>query len=105
MLLPRADAGLGTGEPAVSVEQPAVRRGGLCLAGGQAEPAVPAARLLSALPAGEVETFRPLLPVGYSAGVEAYRHAALSLTERDLTTHYTAGLGWFHGEFIPDLKR
>jgi len=51
-----------------------------------------------------VESFRPLLPVGYAAGAEAYRAAVAGLTADDLTTHYTAGLGWFHGEFAPYLK-
>jgi hypothetical protein len=27
------------------------------------------------------------------------------LTAHDLSTHYTAGLGWFRGEFVPYLKR
>jgi hypothetical protein len=51
-----------------------------------------------------VEAFRPLLPVGYAAGADAYRAAVAKLTADDLTTHYTAGLGWFHGEFVPYLK-
>jgi hypothetical protein len=52
-----------------------------------------------------VETFRPLLPVGYAAGAEAYRTAVAGLTADDLSTHYTAGLAWFRGEFVPYLKR
>jgi hypothetical protein len=36
--------------------------------------------------------------------VAAYRAAAAGLTARDLTEHYTAGLGWFRGEFVPYLK-
>ncbi len=52
-----------------------------------------------------METFRPLLPVGYAAGADAYRAAVASLTPRDLSTHYTAGLGWFRGEFVPQLKQ
>ncbi len=51
-----------------------------------------------------METFRPLLPVGYAAGADAYREAVASLSARDLSTHYTAGLGWFRGEFVPRLK-
>jgi hypothetical protein len=51
-----------------------------------------------------VESFRPLLPVGYEAGVAAYRTAAASLDVRDLTDHYTHGLDWFRGEFVPHLK-
>jgi hypothetical protein len=57
------------------------------------------------VPAGEEEALRALLPVGYEAGVAAYRAAAAGLTARDLTAHYTAGLGWFRGEFVPYLKR
>jgi hypothetical protein len=52
-----------------------------------------------------VETFRPLLPVGYAAGADAYRDAVASLSARDLTTHYTHGLDWFRGEFVPQLKQ
>jgi hypothetical protein len=44
------------------------------------------------------------LPVGYAAGADAYREAVASLSARDLTTHYTAGLEWFRGEFVPHLK-
>jgi len=36
--------------------------------------------------------------------VAAYRAAVADLTPADLSTHYTAGLGWFHGEFVPRLK-
>src|SRR4051794_19146988 len=105
MLLSRTDAAVGTSEPAVPVEQPPLRRDGLCLPGGHVEPVVPADLLLKAVPAEEVETLRPLLPVGYAAGAEAYRAAVAGLTAHDLSTHYTAGLGWFHGEFVPHLKR
>jgi hypothetical protein len=52
-----------------------------------------------------VEALRPLLPVGYAAGADAYRAAVAALTAHDLSTHYTAGLRWFHGEFVPHLKR
>jgi hypothetical protein len=46
-----------------------------------------------------------LLPVGYSAGVRAYQSAVARLTARHLTTHYTAGLEWFHETFAPELQR
>ncbi len=52
----------------------------------------------------QVETLRPLLPVGYAAGVEAYRQAALSLTADDLSRHYTDGLRYFHDELVPRVK-
>jgi hypothetical protein len=62
--------------------------------------------LAAALPGAEdVERFRPLLPVGYAAGVEAYRRAAAELTVGDLTDHYRGGLRWFHDVFVPQLKR
>jgi hypothetical protein len=51
-----------------------------------------------------VERFRPLLPVGYEAGVAAYRAAAGELTARDLAEHYTGGLTFFHDRFVPHLK-
>ena len=56
------------------------------------------------MPAEQVEGFRALLPVGYEAGVEAYRAAVNALSVRDLTGHYTQGLAWFRGEFVPRLK-
>lgn len=59
---------------------------------------------MSAVPPDAVERFRPLLPVGYAAGADAYRVAVADLTAGDLTTHYTTGMGWFHREFIPYLK-
>ena len=51
-----------------------------------------------------METFRPLLPVGYAAGANAYRDAVATLSAHDMTTHYTAGLDWFRDEFVPQLK-
>lgn len=59
---------------------------------------------MKAIAPDEVETLRPLLPVGYTAGADAYRAAVASLTAHDLSTHYTAGLGWFRSEFVPYLK-
>lgn len=49
------------------------------------------------------EPFRALLPVGYEAGVAAYRSAVASLTADDLSRHYTRGLDWFHQTFVPAL--
>ena len=51
-----------------------------------------------------MERFRPLLPVGYEAGVAAYRAAAAELTADDLADHYTSGLAFFHERFVPHLK-
>ena len=56
------------------------------------------------MPAAQVEGFRALLPVGYEAGVEAYRTAVNALSVGDLSGHYTRGLGWFRDEFVPRLK-
>jgi hypothetical protein len=53
----------------------------------------------------DVEHFRPLLPVGYAAGVRAYRRAVEAIDERYLTDHYSDGLAFFHDEFVPYLKR
>jgi hypothetical protein len=60
---------------------------------------------VNAIAPDEVETLRPLLPVGYEAGVLAYRQAVAGLTARDLADHYTDGLTFFHQEFVPHLKR
>lgn len=35
---------------------------------------------------------------------KAYADAASEITARDLTEHYTAGLSFFHDEFVPELK-
>jgi hypothetical protein len=45
-----------------------------------------------------------LLPVGYDAGVAAYRRAVSGLSTGVLTHHYTDGLCWFHQQFVPYLK-
>ena len=95
---------MGARAQAVPVEQPALGRQRACLAGGLAEPAVPAARLAEVIAPGDVETFRPLLPVGYPAGAAAYRAAAASLTADYLSAHYTTGLRWFHDEFAPRMR-
>jgi hypothetical protein len=60
---------------------------------------------VKAVPAAQVEGLRALLPVGYAAGAGAYRAAAAGLTADDLSAHYTTGLGWFRGTFIPYLKQ
>ncbi len=105
MLLPRADARLGAGQPDVPVGEPAVGRERLRVARGSAEPVVPVELLLNALPdAAAVEQVRPLLPVGYAAGADAYRAAVERLDARDLTTHYQAGLRFFHDELVPNVK-
>lgn len=43
--------------------------------------------------------------MGYRAGARAYREAVASLTEDDLSKHYTDGLAWFHEVFAPYVKR
>jgi hypothetical protein len=52
-----------------------------------------------------VEGFRALLPVGYAAGVRAYRQAVEAIDERALSAHYSDGLAFFHERFVPHLKR
>ena len=104
MLLLGTDAALGAGQPPLPVGQPAVGRPGLCVPGGRAEPAVPASVLSRAVAPADVEGFRPLLPVGYAAGVDAYRAAVASLSARDLTRHYTDGLSFFHETLVPAVK-
>lgn len=42
--------------------------------------------------------------MGHRAGVQAYQQAVASLTEDDLSGHYTRGLAWFHEEFTPRLR-
>lgn len=59
---------------------------------------------MDAIAPDDVETFRPLLPVGYQAGVRAYQSAASELTAHEMSTHYTHGLDWFQAEFVPRLK-
>ena len=59
---------------------------------------------MKALEKTGAEPFRALLPVGYQAGVEAYRRAVAELTAEDLTQHYTTGLDYFHDTFVPQLK-
>ena len=44
------------------------------------------------------------LPVGYAAGADSYRAAVARLSADDLSAHYTTGLTWFRGEFVPYLK-
>jgi hypothetical protein len=60
--------------------------------------------LVSAVPPELVERFRPLLPVGYEAGVRAYQAAVAELTAFDLAEHYTRGITFFHERFVPHLK-
>ena len=64
------DPDLGKGAPVMPLDQPAVRRQRVRLAGGSPEPAVPVEHLVNAIQPDEVERFRPLLPVGYEAGVD-----------------------------------
>ena len=66
---------------------------------------MPIEQLVNAIAPDEVETLRPLLPVGYDTGVQAYQRAVAELTPRDLADHYTHGLRFFHEEFVPHLKR
>lgn len=60
--------------------------------------------MLAALSGEHIESYRPLLPVGYASVATAYVAAASEITPRQLTDHYTGGLAWFHDEFVPRLK-
>ena len=77
---------------------------GLRIAGRCIEPTVSAEQLLAAIPESEVESLRPLLPVGYDAVAESYRRAAASISTDDLTRHYTQGIDSFHLDFVPWLR-
>ncbi len=105
MLLSRTDARVGAGASTGPVDQPPLGRQRLCVAGGSVEPVVSADLLLNALAGTGAEPLRALLPVGYAAGVAAYREAVAGLTATDLAEHYTAGLRSFHEEFVPGLRR
>ncbi|MBI2378114.1 MAG: hypothetical protein HYV07_29195 [Deltaproteobacteria bacterium] len=72
---------------------------------GPEEPEVSVEAFARALEGEDIETLRPLLPVGYRAGVDAYRAAASRLDADTLSSHYTAGLSWFHDSFVPTLVR
>ena len=85
------------------LDQSVIGRERLCVAGGPAEPVVPAELILEAI-GGDTEPFRALLPVGYEAGAAAYRQAASTLHVDDLTRHYTDGLRFFRQQFVPHLK-
>lgn len=60
--------------------------------------------MIAAIGPDDIEAFRPLLPVGYAAGVAAYRQAVAELTPRDLSEHYRAGQAFFHERFVPHVK-
>ncbi|QDG52280.1 hypothetical protein FIV42_16500 [Persicimonas caeni] len=51
-----------------------------------------------------VEHFRPLMPMGYQTGADAYRKAAEGLSAAHLSDHYTEGLDFLRGEFGDYLK-
>ena len=89
----------------MSISQPSLGRERVRFFGKSAEPVVSADLLSQAIEPHEVETFRPLLPVGYEAGVAAYQRAVESLDSQQLTSHYTTGVEFFHEEFVPYLKR
>lgn len=52
----------------------------------------------------EVESYRALLPRGFAHAAACYREAAATLTARDLSDHYTAGLTEFHEVLVPHVK-
>jgi hypothetical protein len=60
--------------------------------------------LIASAVGADAERYRALLPVGYDAGVAAYRRAVAGMTTGDLTDHYAGGLRFFHQQFVPHLK-
>jgi len=104
MLLPGTNARLGATEQDLPVDESAIGRSGLCITGRPEEPPVSAEFLAAAIREDEVETLRPLLPVGYEAVAQAYRRAVSKLNAADLSSHYTNGLAAFHQQFVPYLK-
>src|SRR5215203_1240884 len=95
---------MGKGTSTMQISELVSGREGICLTGRYAEPVVTSAYLLKALAGEQIERYRALLPVGYEAGVTAYRQAIASLTVQDLTCHYTSGLDFLHNDFVPHLK-
>ena len=69
------------------------------------EPVVPVDVLNRALTSDEqIERFRPLLPVGYTAVARAYREAVDAVQVNDLSGHYRAGLDAFESRLVPRVK-
>jgi hypothetical protein len=104
VLLLRTDSGMGIAEPDRPFVEFAGGREGLRPSGRSAEPVVHADQIIQALANEDLETFRPLLPVGYEATAAAYRRAAAKLDVTDLSKHYGDGLGEFQSDFVPYLK-
>lgn len=105
MLLLRTDAGMGAEESSRAFTESSGGRQSVRVPGGSAEPVVHAEQIVNAIPAAQIETFRPLLPVGYEATLAAYRKAMDQTTVANLTRHYQDGLVQFHEVFVPYLKR
>ena|SRR5437899_2874009 len=105
MLLLRTNSGMGTAESCGTFAQSSGGRQSVWLPGGSAEPVIHAEQIINAIPPAQIETFRPLLPVGYEATLAAYRQAMDQTTVANLTRHYQDGLEEFHEVFVPHLKR
>lgn len=88
----------------MQINQLDVGRQGLRLTGGSTEPAVSIEQLTAAIKPEDVESLRPLLPVGYSQVAGAYRRAVIGLSDQELSNHYTEGLDYFHVELTPKVK-
>jgi hypothetical protein len=91
-------------ESPMALDRSALQERSVCGAGGSPEPVV-SPELLSAAVGDDAEPYRALLPVGYQAGVIAYRQAVSGLTVHDLSHHYTDGLTFFHQQLVPHLTR
>ncbi|MFV1501260.1 hypothetical protein PJK45_01310 [Mycobacterium kansasii] len=117
MPLLRTDTGVGAAASAGPLVQPAGGRPGVRVAGRPGQPAVPAGLLTDAgceplvdadllagaIPPDQVESLRPLLPVGSRIAAEAYRSAVAQLSADDLSNHYRDGQGWLRHVFGPAL--
>jgi hypothetical protein len=117
MSLLRTGSGVGTQAAAGPLVEPALRRAGVRVAGRpnesplpdglptdeSCEPLVDANLLGDAIAPQQVETLRPLLPVGYRAAADAYRSSVDQLDADELSRHYLDGQSWLHDVFGPAL--
>ncbi len=104
LLLLRTDSNVGERNTDRSIAESSCGRESLWKPGGPTEPVVPVETLIRAISQEEVESFRPLLPVGYNEVSEAYKKALDDVSAEQLTEHYTEGLGWFKDTFTPYVK-
>lgn len=104
LLLLRTDSQLGSEGTDRKVIESSGGRESIWEPGGPTEPLVSVETLISAIKPEDVETFRPLLPVGYRNVAEAYKRSLNDLSAEYLTSHYTSGQEWFREIFTPYIK-